>query len=410
MTGRIRACRFGVIMLKLFWWTSLLATIGFIVSAVLWLPHDWPVWLGVLLAVIGIEFAIFWIGIVIVYLTSVQLGLKIRVIGILCGWIPIANLVALRLIIRTVDNEVRFESAKEVLNRSRAPRRICATRYPILLVHGVFFRDTAVLDYWGRIPGELQRNGATVYYGEHQSAASVPDAARELTERIRRIVETTGCGKVNIIAHSKGGLDMRYAIARCGAAPMVASLTTINTPHRGCGFADYLLTKIPTSVQNRVAATYNAAAARLGDAHPDFMAAVHDLTQSGCARLNARIGDWREMDKTTAPGVTPIEPDPADPFSGIVCQSFGSKLRRATTGKFPLNFTYPLVKWFDGPNDGLVSRPSFPWGERFIWLEPNGTRGISHADMIDLNRENIPGFDVREFYVQIVAELKRRGL
>ena len=30
--------------------------------------------------------------------------------------------------------------------------------------------------------------------------------------------------------------------------------------------------------------------------------------------------------------------------------------------------------------------------------------------MIDLNRENIEGFDVREFYVQLVAELKTHGL
>ena len=27
-------------------------------------------------------------------------------------------------------------------------------------------------------------------------------------------------------------------------------------------------------------------------------------------------------------------------------------------------------------------------------------RGISHGDMIDLNRENIRDFDVREFYVR----------
>ena len=37
-------------------------------------------------------------------------------------------------------------------------------------------------------------------------------------------------------------------------------------------------------------------------------------------------------------------------------------------------------------------------------------RGISHGDVVDLNRENIPGFDVREFYVQLVADLKARGL
>lgn len=438
MTGRITICHVGVIMLRVFWWLLAAATIGFggtlaSMLAARWpapWSSAWPVWAISLAATALVLSIVFWIGIIAVYATSVQLGLKIRVIGIACGWIPIANLVALRLIIRTVAEEVRFETAKERLDRSRAAARVCATRYPVLLVHGVFFRDTKALNYWGRVPGELQRNGATVFYGEHQSAASVPDSARELTERIRRIVETTGCGKVNVIAHSKGGLDMRYAIARCGAAPMVASLTTINTPHRGCGFADYLLTNIPAAAQTRVAATYNAAASHLGDTNPDFMAAVHDLTQSGCARLNAEIGDAAEFSGAAgapypqsapalmhSPGVTAAtaaanaNPAPAaDPFRGIVCQSVGSKLAHATTGKFPLNFTYPLVKWFDGPNDGLVAQPSFPWGERFTWLEPNGTRGISHADMIDLNRENIPGFDVREFYVGIVADLKRRGL
>ena len=30
--------------------------------------------------------------------------------------------------------------------------------------------------------------------------------------------------------------------------------------------------------------------------------------------------------------------------------------------------------------------------------------------MIDLNRENIKGFDVREFYVTPVADLKGKGL
>ncbi|NEG96930.1 triacylglycerol lipase [Bifidobacterium sp. SMB2] len=387
---RIAICRFGVILLKVFWWTVLIGGAAFVVSAFLALPSRWVPWVSALAVFALVESIVFWIGIIAVYLTSVQLGLKIRVIGILCGWIPIVNLVALRLIIRTVEREVRFESEKDAFDRRRAPAGICKTRYPVLLVHGVFFRDTKALNYWGRIPDELERNGARIFYGEHQSASSVADSASELTERIRRIVEQTGCGKVNVIAHSKGGLDMRYAIARCGAGRWVASLTTINTPHRGCGFADYLLSHIPVSAQRKVEVAYNTAAARLGDKAPDFMAAVHDLTQEGCARINGQIG--------------------LEPFPGIRCQSVGSRLAHATTGKFPLNFTYPLVKWFDGPNDGLVSKPSFPWGERFIWLEPNGRRGISHADMIDLNRENIEGFDVREFYVGIVAELKKAGL
>lgn len=59
------------------------------------------------------------------------------------------------------------------------------------------------------------------------------DSAGELDARIRQIVRETGCGKVNIIAHSKGGLDCRYALAKLGTDQYTASLTTINTPHRG---------------------------------------------------------------------------------------------------------------------------------------------------------------------------------
>ncbi len=77
--------------------------------------------------------------------------------------------------------------------------------------------------------------------------------------------------------------------------------------------------------------------------------------------------------------------------------------------QIPLNMTYSIVKHFDGLNDGLVSVESAKWGERFTLLEPEGTRGISHGDVVDLNRENIRGFDVREFYVKLVADLKRRG-
>ena len=49
------------------------------------------------------------------------------------------------------------------------------------------------------------------------------------------------------------------------------------------------------------------------------------------------------------------------------------------------------------------------WGSDFIYLEVPKGRGISHADMIDLNRENISGFDVREFYVKLVHDLKEMG-
>ena len=87
----------------------------------------------------------------------------------------------------------------------------------------------------------------------------------------------------------------------------------------------------------------------------------------------------------------------------------GSQMNCAASGRFPLNMAYPLVKHFDGANDGLVSADSARFGERFTLLTTPKGRGISHGDMIDLNRENIPGFDVREFYVNLVHDLKEKG-
>ena len=57
-----------------------------------------------------------------------------------------------------------------------------------------------------------------------------------------------------------------------------------------------------------------------------------------------------------------------------------------------------------------MGEESFKWGEDYTFLENKKRCGISHGDMIDLNRENIAGFDVREFYVELVAGLKNKGL
>lgn len=333
------------------------------------------------------EAIIFWNGILRVYLTSVQLGIRYRVLGILLGMIPPANLIMLMIIYFKTRRETNFETQKHELNESRKSKKICATKYPILLVHGVFFRDSRLLNYWGRIPAELQKNGAVICYGNQQSALSVEQSANELARKIKEIVESSGCEKVNIIAHSKGGLDSRYAIAKLGCAPYVASLTTINTPHRGCLFAEYLLGACPERIRDFVENTYNKIFYKLGDSSPNFMAAVKSLTNSSCEKFNIEVPNSAE----------------------VMYQSYGSKATNRRSGRFPLNVSYPVVKKYDGDNDGLVALSSAPWGERFTPIYPTGKRGITHADMIDLNREDIKGFDVREFYVQMVAELKERG-
>ncbi len=389
---RLRICADGCELLRLF----LFSTAICLVCDITYLAclagsgepfHIWKLSGGILFVILT-EAMVFWNGILRIYATSAQIGIKWRITGVICGWIPVMNLLVLGKLIRLAYDEVLLETDKILKNKERRTEKICSTRYPILMVHGVFFRDFRYFNYWGRIPAELTRNGANIYYGNHQSAASVADSGKELAERIRQILQETGSEKVNIIAHSKGGLDCRYAISRLGMAPYVASLTTINTPHRGCIFADYLLEKIPKSLQKKVASGYNRALKKMGDEHPDFMAAVTNLTASFCRKFNEEVQDCQE----------------------VFYQSVGSKLNVAHGGRFPLNFTHQLVKYFDGPNDGLVSEISFPWGESYTFLTVPGKRGISHGDMIDLNRENIAEFDVREFYVELVQQLKKRGL
>lgn len=385
---RYRICNHGGVLLGVFYCSLLVSLAYHAVLAFLTLPDDYMTLVWSAVTCVCVSAAVFWVGIICVYCTSYQMGVGLRVVGALCGLIPIANLIVLRRIIITVTDEIALETEKERINEARREEEVCRTKYPILFVHGVFFRDTKYFNYWGRIPRELEKNGATVFYGEHQSALSVADSAKELAARIESIVAETGCEKVNIIAHSKGGLDCRYALSELGIAPRVASLTTVNTPHRGCVFADRLLAFAPDGLKDKVSNAYNTALRKLGDTNPDFMAAVSDLTHTACAQFNE---DWRMPE-------------------GILCQSLGSRLNRARSGRFPLNLSYHLVKSFDGANDGLVGEDSFAWGEKYTLYTTKGKRGISHSDMIDLGRENIPDFDVREIYVGLVSDLKKRGL
>lgn len=264
--------------------------------------------------------------------------------------------------------------------------QICGDGCELLIL---FLISTAVLILFLLTRKEIFTAGGTLYLALTGAVVvlAVAESGRGIADRIRQIIDETGCEKVNIIAHSKGGLDSRYAITRLGMAPCVASLTAINTPHRGCIFADYLLQKISEAVKEKISGGYNTALRKLGDKDPDFISAVTDLTASACKVFNQETPD----------------------MPGVFYQSVGSKLNQAANGQFPLNFSQRLVAYFDGPNDGLVAEGAFRWGSEYTFLQTQGKRGISHGDMIDLNRENIRGFDVREFYVQLVYGLKNDG-
>lgn len=385
---RLRVLNHGVLMLTVFVASLIPSIVWHIVLAYKTLPHSYMdlIWSAVFCIVTSA--ILFWNGILCVYTTSTQMGIKWRLLGILCGMIPILNLVILNKIITVTADEVEFETEREAIVHDPSLSQICKTKYPIILIHGVFFRDNKIFNYWGRIPRTLQLHGATIFYGAHQSALPVKESARELAARIKLIVERSGCEKVNLIAHSKGGLDCRYAISEFGMGDYVASLTTVSTPHRGCLFAEQLLDTIPKKIQDKVAKAYNVALTALGDETPDFIAAVTDLTAESCIERNKVL----------------TFPD------GIFAQSIGSVMGHPRKGQFPLNLSYRYVKHYDGDNDGLVGENSFEWGEKYTLLRSKGKRGISHCDIIDLSQENIRDFDVRAFYTDLVSDLRQRGL
>lgn len=367
--------------------TVLDVALGLVVGLAPLYRFTWQVW--VLGGVFGL--AALWLplvnGSIRVFATSGQLSVTRRVLLICLCWWPVVNLAVFFIAWPVAHREYRFMREGHLRNRQRAAQRICATRYPLLLVHGIFFRDWKQMNYWGRIPAALEANGARIFYGQQQSSASVPTSAGELKAQILQVVEQTGCGKVNIIAHSKGGLDARYAISCLGMDGYVASLTTVNTPHRGCRFARQALDNLPAGMVSMVDRNYNKIFTRLGDKQPDFYSGVSELTDNTCERLNQEMPD-RE---------------------GVLYQSIGSRMKSAKSAIFPLNLGFTIIDAIDKDNDGLVATTSMPWGA-FTMVEPAGKMGISHADMIDLTRRDVPGFDVCEMYVNVVRRLGEQGM
>jgi triacylglycerol lipase len=119
------------------------------------------------------------------------------------------------------------------------PWRGARTRYPVMFTHGMFgFADIGIGSlkqcYFKGIPEHLQKLGVKVYRARVPPASSIAKRAAVLADIIRDVKEK----KVNIIAHSMGGLDARYAISKLHVSKRVASLTTIGTPHRGTPVAD----------------------------------------------------------------------------------------------------------------------------------------------------------------------------
>lgn len=179
----LRICNHGAVLLSIFACSLIPSIIRHVILATQKLPDAYlDLAFSALFCAVA-SALLFWNGIICIYLTSTQLGIKWRVIGALCGMIPILNLIVLTRMIEVTSKEVEFEIEKEAITSDPALAEICKTKYPIVLVHGVFFRDSQIFNYWGRIPRTLKLHGATVYYGKQQSALTVKERRASLPPR-----------------------------------------------------------------------------------------------------------------------------------------------------------------------------------------------------------------------------------
>ena len=111
-----------------------------------------------------------------------------------------------------------------------------STTLPVLLIHG-YMEDAAVWNKWVDL---LKKDGISAYpitfKQSDDKCGSSAEHAKELSNIIGQIKEETGQNKVNIVGHSKGGLDARVYLAN--NTKDVANLVMIGTPNAGSPLAE----------------------------------------------------------------------------------------------------------------------------------------------------------------------------
>lgn len=265
---------------------------------------------------------------------------------------------------------------------------LCKTRYPIILAHGIGYNDVDYPEYWGRIPDALRANGAKVYFGNQDGFGEMMKNAGLLSVEVNMVLGAEDTDKVNIIAHSKGGIEARYMISNLGMEDHVASLTTMATPHRGIAVLDDLKENNP-GLLNRLYSLFNVMLRVDGGESPDDNSVYDQLTEDYMKVFNAMVPD---SDK-------------------VYYQSYAFDMVDKTADP-ALGFFHKLIEKNYGPNDGLVPVSSAKWGKfKGVYKGPDG-KGVSHPAACDgrisLTEKRGLG-NISELYIDIVSELREMG-
>lgn len=257
------------------------------------------------------------------------------------------------------------------------------SKYPIILVHGIAIKDFKFIKAFGRIEKIIRDEGYVVYTSLTDGFGSIENNVKILKEQIEEILKKHNVDKVNLIAHSKGGLDCKYMIKELGMEDNIASLTTLCTPHKGSEIASKILT-LPKFIIKIVAFYLNFIYKLFGDKNPDCLTVAKQL---------ARVRD--------------IEEETINFSNKVYCQSYSSTLKKSKDD-FIMGIPLIFSKYFEKDNsDGLVSNDSTKFGEyRGDCLEES----ISHTEIVDFMVKKKKREKIFSFYKQICEDLVSKGV
>ena len=249
----------------------------------------------------------------------------------------------------------------------------------IILHHGFFgFGSVRVgplsWTYFQGIDRALLTRGYAVSVTRVHPTAGIATRARQLKEQILAHQKLLGTerDRVVIVAHSMGGLDARYMIARLGMEDRVAALLTVTTPHRGTAFADWAV----QNLGNRLGGLRLMRLLNLD------VQAVIDLTRESCRRFNDEIVD--------SSAVRYFSISAARPWNLIP--------------PFALH-SFHIVQQAEGDNDGLVSVHSAQWGEHLGTWPADHWHTINKRFVLELKD---PTGDITPYYLSPSIRYLRR--
>ena len=235
------------------------------------------------------------------------------------------------------------------------------TKYPVVLVHGLFGFDSVlgVYDYWYGIGNELKAGGATVYTASVSASNFSEVRGEQLIRDLDRLRAVTGKQKFNLIGHSHGGPTARYVASV--RPDLVASTTVLGSPNTGTPVADAVsaVLKPGSPITGIVAGFVNALSSFLGalsgNSDPqNALGALASLSTAGSTRFNQLHPQGKP---TTSCGTG------AASVNGVRYYSLSgtSVLTNILDISDPVLGAGSLFFGFE-QNDGLVGRCSSRWG------------------------------------------------